>query len=591
MRLKGFLPTTKEETVNLGWKKVDIVIVTGDAYLDHPYFEAVSVARYLIARGYRVALLSHPAADEVNELNRFGEPELFFYVTAGQKDSMAANYTPFLKFKSTDPYQPAGKRGSRPDRALIRYTQKIREKFKKIPIIIGGLEASLRRVSHFDFWSGKVRKPVIFDAKADLLLFGSCEINLEIIARHLRGNNSLSDLTELSGTAYISADEPRFKQIRLPDFNAVSKDKEAFLEMSKLFLSNLNQYSSPPLVQQVTERYLVVNKPARPYSQEEMDYICELPYTRRPHPSYQGEIPAKAILDGLIITHRGKPGGDHFGTQILHQGRDLSWRSINSIRNECMSLAKAKTFKNFFRNYGPDNPDLYGVHGKNQSLCGKCPRLTCLAPDYCSNLTMSENHRSKLLLEIDQLDGVRNHYLAPLPDGRLLSKDSDFMKDLIMKRHNGFITFFAGSCQNTARKLLDLEPWNEFASFIEYFKKRCGEFGKKVEIRVEMIAGYPGETLETTVDNLLKLKKLEVVVSRVYPFVPMPSTKAATIHYTGKDPRTGTEVTVSPSMKLKEEMVLLYDIDNKKAHPEIHRILKRIGLEQHFNTIYHKSLK
>lgn len=585
MRLKGYLPTTKEETVNIGWKKVDIIIVTGDAYLDHPFFETVSAARLLISRGYRVALLSCPDTAQINEMNKFGEPELFFYVTAGVKDSMAANYTPFLKYKSTDPYQPAGKRGNRPDRALIRYTQKIREKYKSSIIIIGGMEASLRRISHYDFWSGKVRKPVIFDAKADLLLYGQVELNLEIIARHLRGGGKLNELDELTGTAYICSGLPGFKHVTLPEFNDVAKDKTAFLEMEKEFFANLNQYTSLPLVQKVTDRYLVVNKPARPYSQEELDYIYELPYTRKQHPAYQGEIPAKAVLDGVIMAHRGKPLGDYFGTAVLHYGRDLAWRSTTSLRNECMSLAKAKLFKNFFRSYGPENPDLYGIQGKNLTVCGKCFRLACTAPDYCPNLTLVEKNRGKLLLEIDQLEGVRNHYLAPLPDSRLLARDPDFMKDLIMKRHNGFVTFFAGSAQDTTRKLLDLEPWTDFAGFIEFFKKRCGEYGKKVEVRVEVIAGFPGEDLAMTVDNLLKLNKLEVVVSRVYPFVPLPGTKVACIYHTGICPRTGVEIEVSHGMKLKEEMVLLYNTD-KKNHPEIHRIMKRIGQEKHFNTIF-----
>lgn len=583
----GFLPTSAAEMKKMGWRKVDIVIVTGDAYIDHPFFEYATIGSFLMNNGFKVAIIDNPATDE--DFMKFGKPTLFFYVDSGAMDSMVSNYTPYKKYKSTDPYLPKGERANRPDRATIKYVNKVKQLYKGVLTLIGGVEASARRFAHYDFWVNKVRKPILFDSKADMLLFGNKEFTLLNICRVLKSNKPISVMKKIPGTAYISGELPNFKFDTLPDYEAVVASKKEYLHMVKQVEKSYNPISSLPLIQKVMNRYLIVNKYPKALTVSETNRVFNAMFQRKPSPKYKDEIPAFNNMKDVIITHRGGENCPNYSQNAIVFGRDISFRSVDSILKEAKSLSAKKDFNSIFRLFESQNnsstPLLYGTEILETRGYLKNDEKTFENDGF---LRYGSRKILEIFTETDRLLRLRNNFYAKNVNFEYLLNDSNLFKDFVMKRCGTVLIINLGSCNDRVRKLMGLCKFEKFLDFYKEFKKRVSEYGKKIELKVEVMAGYPGETINSVVDNILILKELGITIDRVYSFVPLPSTIATAQYYTGKDLFSRAEITI-PTINEKNDMNTLYRFDKKSNKAVIIRLMRTLGREDEIDKVLYEK--
>ena len=584
--IKGFLPNSNKEIKKLGWKQADVIIVTGDAYIDHPQFQVATCGKYLDKNGYKVAILDMPNVNKNEEWTIFGKPRLFFLVITGEEDSMVSNFTPYLKLKTSDQYLPGNKKINRPDRALIRYCNKIKELYKDSKIVIGGVEAAGRMASHYDFWSEKIRKPILFDTKADILLYGNMELNLLKIAEQLRANGEIKYLNTLTGVAHItSAISERMTYTELPSFEEMKDNKDNFLEHERILHSNQNPYNSEILVQKVLNRYLIINKPNFSMETSDIDSIYGVSFTLKPHPKYKEEIPAYNRLKDQIPTHKGTLDALSFTQDIFTQGRMISSRSKSSILKNIIHFTKTKMFNKMVKNFSGIRSNYYGITVRDEEKCKKCSNLSCISPAVCKNLSKGTRAMVAVSKEVDEVKNLRNNFYASDVDIILLLDDNDAFKEYVMKRVNtfGVLAYFANN--SFLNNLMGLPEYAQVEEFIESFVKRVGEYSKKHELKVNILAGYPGETYNDTVDNLLEELKLNLTTNQIIPFIPLPMTIAACQYYTGKDPFSRGEVLVSKKLSEKKNIVAIYNHNNRSNFKTIHRILHDIGRKKDINKI------
>ncbi|MCK5760666.1 MAG: YgiQ family radical SAM protein [Candidatus Delongbacteria bacterium] len=583
--IKGFLPNSNKEIKKLGWKHVDIIIVTGDAYIDHPYFEVATCGKYLDKNGYKVAILDMPNINKNEDWKIFGKPKLFFLIITGEEDSMVSNFTPYLKLKTSDQYLPGNKKINRPDRALIRYCNKIKEFYKNSTIVIGGKEAAGRMATHYDFWSDKVRKPILFDSKADILLYGSMELNLVKIADQLKISGEIKNLNSLTGVAHISNEfSARMKYAELPSFEEIKENKDNFLEHEKILHSNQNPYNSEILIQKVLNRYLIINKPNFPMETNELDSINGSSFTLKPHPKYKGEIPAYNRVKDWVPTHRGTLDALSFTQDIFTQGRFISFRSKSSILKNIIHFTKTKIFNKMIKNFSGVRSNYYGIRIRDEEKCQKCNRISCVLPEVCKNLSKGTRAMVEVSKEVDEVKNLRNNFYASEMDIMLLMNDNDAFKEYI-KRVNAFGVLAYFTKNDLSGKLMGLPEYEQINFFIEGFIKRVGEYSKTHELKVNILAGYPGEVYEDTVENVLEVIKLNLSSNQITPFTPLPMTISACHYYTGKDPFDRGEVEVSKKLSEKKNIAALYNYNNKSNYKIIHRILHEVGRKKDINKI------
>ncbi|MDA3887012.1 MAG: YgiQ family radical SAM protein [Candidatus Delongbacteria bacterium] len=584
--IKGFLPNSNKEIKKMGWKQVDVIIVTGDAYIDHPNSQVAVCGKFLDKNGYNVAVLDMPNMNKNEEWTIFGKPKLFFLVITGEEDSMVSNFTPYLKLKTSDQFLPGNKKVNRPDRALIRYCNKIKELYKSSKIVIGGVEAAGRMASHYDFWSEKIRKPILFDTKADILLYGNMELNLIKIADQLRASGEIKYLNALTGVAHISNEiSERMKYTELPSFEDVKDNKDNFLEHERILHSNQNPYNSETLVQKVLNRYLTINKPNLPMETNELDSIYGSSFTLKPHPKYKEDIPAYDRIKDQIPTHRGTLDALSFTQDIFTQGRLISFRSKSSILKNIIFFTKTKIFNKMINNFYGIRSNYYGISIRDEAKCKKCERMSCVMPDVCKNLSKGTRAMVEVSKEVDEVKNVRNNFYASNVDIALLMSDNDAFKEYLMKRLNTFGVLAYFSKNDFLNNLMGLPEYTRIEEFIESFVKKVGEYSKKHELRVNVLAGYPGEVYDDTVDNVLEALKLNLTTNQIIPFIPLPMTIAACQYYTGKDPFDRGEVTASKKLSEKKNIVAIYNHNNKSNFKAIHRILHDIGRKKDINKI------
>lgn len=585
---KGFIPTTKEEVKKKGWKKLDIIIVTGDAYIDHNYFLLARISRLLVENGFKTGIIDQADPDDQTSLQKLGSPQLLFLVLGGEQDSMYANYTAFHKFKSSDPFTEGGVKQKRPDRALIKYTNRLKEFFKgnDKPVILAGLEASLRRFVHYDFKTNKLRKPVIFDAKADLLIHGQAEIPLLKVAQMLRNKGrKIQDVLGFQGVTYITKEYPEEGGYELSDFELVSQNKEEFAHYQR----DISIYAKPEydasLIQKIDSRYLVSNPPYKTYDEEEMSAIYDLSFTGKPHHKYQKEIPFYKYVKDIVMTHQGSFSGESFSYDHLYTGRDLSQRSFKSILDEIFKLVRSKDFKQIIRHFGGPVANMYGSEVSQKNLRKQYEYPSYLFPNYYQHLKQNIPRIQELFKRADDIKGFKNNFIFHKIDWRIYKKYPELQKDFIKNRAGNKVLFSVGTLNKEISRAHFIGEPDEFFEYLAEFKKRLGEYRKKkIEITVEIIGGLPGESLKTAVETALKLKEAEVNV-QVVPYYPLPGTNASCIYYTGIEPYSGKKVEVSPSLKLKEDICTIYKFQKKGFKGKIIAILKKNGLENFLELI------
>ena len=556
-------PTTRAEMLARGWDAVDVVFVSGDAYVDHPSFAAAILHRSLEAAGFRVGVVSQPAWATCEPWREFGRPRLFFAVSAGNMDSLINHYTANKKVRNDDAYSPGGRIGLRPDRATLVYCQRAREAFPGVPVIAGGVEASLRRLAHYDYWSDTVKRSVVLDSKADLVGYGMGEKTIVEVARRLAAGGTVRDLRDLRGVTYAlgakESDElkargrpsPGFEQVEfLPSYEEVRTDKLAFAEATRVIHTNTNPFNAATLVQFHDRQAVVQTPPALPLSQQEMDAVYDLPFTRRPHPSYTEPIPAHEMIKDSVTIMRGCFGGCTFCSITAHQGRIIQSRSQESILKEVEKLAADPDFKGHVSDVGGATANMYRMRCTRPEVEAKCKRLSCVHPGICKLLGTDHGPTVELLRKVREVPGVKKVSVSSGIRMDLAQLSPEYVRELAEHHTGGRLKVAPEHASPAVLELMKKPGIDNFDVFAEQFMEASAAAGKpKQQIIPYFIAGHPGSDLGEMIELALYLKRTGYRPDQVQDFIPAPFDIATALWYTGLDPFTKKPVTVARGMR------------------------------------------
>lgn len=581
------LPITMAEALERGWDELDVVFVTGDAYIDHPSFASAILGRVLESAGFRVGIVSQPDWRSCDAWRTFGKPKLFFAISAGNMDSMINHYTASRKVRNDDAYSPGGRIGLRPDRATLGYCQRAREAFPGVPVIAGGVEASLRRLAHYDYWSDKVRRSILLDAKADLVGFGMGEDTILEIARRLAAGETVRDLRDMRGMAYLlgakeSAErfgdpkqEPAF--IRLPTFEVVASDKPAFAEATKIIHNETNPYNARPLIQFHDRQAVVCNPPRLPISQPAMDSIYDLPYTRRPHPSYTEKIPAFEMIKDSVTIMRGCFGGCTFCSITTHQGRIIQSRSHGSVLGEIQKMTQDPKFSGVISDIGGPTANMYEMRCSRPEVEAKCRRQSCVHPTICKLLGTDHGPLVKLMKDARETPGIKKVFVASGIRMDLARLSPEYMQDLVRHHVGGHLKV---APEHTDAGVLDLmrkPASDDFDKFAEVFERESKIAGKKQYIIPYYIASHPGSDLDAMIDLALFLKRNGYRPDQVQDFIPAPFDVATAMYYTGIDPFTKKPVYVAQHLRDRKLQRALMQFFKPENYFDVRKALEQAG--------------
>ncbi|MGM0431768.1 MAG: YgiQ family radical SAM protein [Spirochaetota bacterium] len=556
------LPTTRLEMEQRGWDSCDIIIITGDAYIDHPAFGTAIIARLLEAEGYTVGLIAQPAWDSVEPFRALGKPRLAWMITGGSIDSMVAHYTSRGKPRSTDACSPGGKAGLRPDRAVLTYSSRARGAYKGVPVLLGGLEASLRRLSHYDFWSDRIRKSILLDSKADILIYGMAERPVREICRRLRDGTPIEAIRDVPGTVFRRKLKENncesIAEVSLPDWNAVSArdahanlpteaGKLAFAQSTALRFANENPFKPIRLVEAYPNCDIVQNPPAIPLDVQELDAVYDLPYTRRAHPRYreQGTIPALQEVSFSITSSRGCFGGCTFCAITTHQGRIVQARSETSLLREAKQLTQDQQFKGYIHDVGGPTANFRIPSCSKQLRNGPCSHRECLYPEPCPLLEEDHGNYLDILKRMSELPGVKKVFIrSGIRYDYLLQTASPevqkrFIHQLCREHVSGQLKVAPEHVSSQTLEIMGKPPVELFDQFSRLFNEENTRQNKQQYIIPYFISGHPGSTLKDAVELACYLKKTGFIPDQVQDFYPTPSTVATCIYFSGKDPRPG----------------------------------------------------
>jgi uncharacterized radical SAM protein YgiQ len=594
----SFLPMTGEEVAARRWDAVDVVFVTGDAYVDHPSFAMALLGRVLEAEGFRVAVLSQPDWHSCGPWKTFGRPRLCFAVSAGNMDSMLNHYTAARKVRNDDAYSPDGKIGRRPDRATLAYCQRAREAYRGVPVIAGGVEASLRRLAHYDYWSDKVRRPIILDAKADLLVYGMGEQPLVEIVRRLAARQRVEEIRDVRGTVYRlgasevpesaewtvhsrqwTVDSP-LSTVLLPSCEEVAADKRAFAAMTRAIHQETNPYNARRLVQPCGREAVVVNPPSLPLTEEEMDRIYGLPFTRRPHPSYgRQKIPAYEVVKDSIQIVRGCFGGCAFCSLTAHQGRVIQNRSRRSVLNEVRRMAADPDFSGTLSDIGGPTANMYGMSCGSPEMRKKCRRPSCLHPAICKLLVTDHGPLIELMRAARREKGVRQVLVASGVRMDLARQSPAYVKELAQHHTGGLLKVAPEHVDPEVLRLMKKPPIEDFEAFERRFRQAAGEAGKEQYLVPYFMAGHPGCDLKAMVRLALFLKQTGYRPDKVQDFIPLPMDLATCMYYTGLDPLTNKPVHVPKGTRERRLQRALLQYWKPENFADVREALEEEGRE------------
>jgi len=570
------------------WDELDILFITGDAYIDDPAFGTPLLARLLEDEGYRVGILAQPNWKITDAFKVMGRPRLFAAISAGAMDSMVNHYTAAKKIRRDDAYTPGSVAGKRPNRAVIAYTAAVKGAFKGLPTVIGGIEASLRRLAHYDYWDDKVRRSVLVDSKADLLLYGMAEnALLELCARLQRGEDFKS-LRTIRGTAVLEG-EPPVDALELPSFETVSTDPDAYNLMFKLASEQQNPWSGKPLVQTHGARRLIINPPALPLTEVELDRLYDLPFTRQPHPSYREPIPAFEQIRNSITSHRGCFGGCAFCAITHHQGKTVQSRSEQSILREIDQLAAQEDFRGTLSDVGGPTANMYGLSCDNPEAERNCRRVSCLYPSVCRNLRTDDKRAVRLLGKIRRRQKVKHVFVASGIRYDLLQFQQQYFDDLLQHHVSGLLKVAPESTSDKITGVMRKPAAKLFTDFLEKFRQRSRQLGLRQTIVPYLISGHPGCTLEDMVEVALYLKKHNLKVEQVQDFTPTPGSLSTCIYYTGKDPFTGQQLHIPRTAKEKRLQKALLLFHKPESRKDVQEALKICGRQEAVRFLFGKG--
>ena len=558
------IPTSIKEVKALGWDYIDVILFTGDAFIDHPSFGTAVIARWLQKHGYRVAVVPQPNwRDDLRDFRKLGAPRLYFGVNAGAMDSMVNHYTAAKRLRSDDAYTPDGRAGQRPDYAVTVYTKILKEIYPEIPVVIGGIEASLRRVTHYDYWQDALKPSILVDSGADWLCYGMGERTMLEFTKAIEAGRNVSDIRKIPQLGFYMDGRCKLKDaVILNSYERCCKDKVAFAENFHVVETYANMLQPPVLIEPVGKGYVQINPTWPPATQEEMDSFWDLPFTKLPHPRYKGKhIPAFEMIKFSVNTHRGCFGGCNFCTIAAHQGKFIQSRSEESIIKEIAGLNNLPGFAGNISDVGAPTANMYGMRGKNPELCAKCRRKSCLFPGPCKNMDRSHERLLKLYEQIAKVKGIRHAYIGSgirydlfLDEKGFVDETSyPYLKELILEHTSGRLKVAPEHTEDSVLKLMAKPSFKLFERLRLEFDNIVYSSGKKCELVPYFISGHPGCGMRE-MQRLARTPALKgLYMDQVQDFTPTPMTTSSVMFYTGLDPKNLEKVFVERDLERKKE--------------------------------------
>ena len=593
-----FLPTSKEEMEALGWEQADVIIFSGDAYVDHPSFGSAVIGRVLQAEGYKVAIVPQPNwRDDLRDFKKLGEPRLFFGISAGAMDSMVNHYTANRRLRHDDAYTAGGRHGMRPDYPTIVYSNILRELFPNTPIVAGGIEASLRRVSHYDYWQDRLRPSILADAKADMIVYGMGERTIREIANNLNAGRSISDLTDIPQTALFINESPSADDIVLHSYEECLADKRKQAVNFKHVEIESNKYRGKTIWQSTGDRWLKINPMYPPMTSDEIDASFDLPYTRVAHPRYKGKvIPAYEMIRHSINMHRGCFGGCAFCTISAHQGKFIASRSKRSIMKEVRQVVEMEDFKGYISDLGGPSANMYNMGGFDKNICKKCTRPSCLHPQPCPNLNNDHSALLDIYHSVDSLKEVKKSFVGSgvrydlsmmqHKDAKIAEVNRRYNRELIEHHVSGRLKV---APEHTSDEVLDCMRKPSFSLFYK-FKRIFDDVNQKTGMRQQLIpyfiSSHPACMEEHMAELAVITKNLDFRLEQVQDFTPTPMTLATEIYYTGIHPYTGEEIFTAKNERDKLAQRKYFFWYDKEYRKPICDSLKRIGRQDLVKELY-----
>ncbi|MBR2958445.1 MAG: YgiQ family radical SAM protein [Bacteroidales bacterium] len=611
-----FLPITLEEVKRLGWEQVDVVLVTGDAYVDHPSFGTAVIGRTLEAAGYRVAIIPQPNwRDDLRDFRKFGAPRLFFGVTSGAMDSMVNHYTAARRLRHDDAYTPGGQFGFRPDRATYVYTRILKQIYPDVPVIIAGIEASMRRLAHYDYWDDKLFPSILIDTPADLLNYGMGERTTLKIARMIEsgkwkvesGKISEATLAELRGLPQVAfkIENSKLKienSIELHSFEECQRSKRAEAENYQIIERESNKIECATLVQRHGDRLVVVNPPEPPMTTEEIDASFDLPYMRLPHPKYKkrGPIPAFEMIRWSVNTHRGCFGGCSFCTISAHQGKQIASRSEESILNEVNLIAQDPEFHGVLTDLGGPSANMWRMKGKNQELCRKCSRYSCSMPTMCKNLDSDHRPMIALLRKVSAHPKVKHLYVGSgircdlFAGGtgdsvRTGNSGWEYFREVVVNHTSGRLKVAPEHTSDAVLALMRKPSFSLFKETKRRFDEICKQAGLRYQLIPYFISSHPGCRLQDMAELAVEMKRMGYRLEQIQDFTPTPMTLSTEMYYTGIDPTTMKPVYVATTPGDKADQRRLFFFYKPEMQRDIVASLRRKGLTEYVSKLFGNS--
>lgn len=600
--LTDWLPTTKKEVELRGWDELDVIIFSGDAYVDHPSFGSAVIGRILEAEGLKVAIVPQPNwRDDLRDFKKLGRPRLFFGISAGCMDSMVNRYTANKRRRSNDAYTPDERPDMRPDNATITYSTILKKLYPDIPVAIGGIEASMRRLTHYDYWEDRLKKSILCDSHADLLIYGMGEKPVTELCRRLKSGEKFSDITDIPQTAYIIS-EKRFDGQKEGDIMLFSheeclKDKKKQAVNFRHIEEESNKMHASRILQRTDRDIVVVNPPYPPMTQEELDRSFDLPYTRMPHPKYKGKrIPAYDMIKFSVNIHRGCFGGCAFCTISAHQGKFIASRSKESVLREIKAITQMPDFKGYISDLGGPSANMYAMKGKDQNLCGKCKRPSCIHPGICKNLNADHRPLLDLFREAGQIKGIKKIFVGSgvrydllihdYKDARLNKAAEDYTRELITKHVSGRLKVAPEHTSQAVLEIMRKPPFGQFVQFKKIFEKINAEHNLNQQIIPYFISSHPGCREEDMAELAAITKHMHFHLEQVQDFTPTPMTVSTETYYTGLHPYTLEPVFTARTQKEKLAQRMFFFWYEKEYKDKIMSELRKMGRKDLIQKIF-----
>lgn len=604
-QLTDWLPTTKKELDLRGWDSPDVILFSGDAYIDHPSFGSAVIGRLLESQGLRVAIVPQPNwRDDLRDFKKLGAPRLFFAVTAGVMDSMINHYTANKRLRSQDAYTPDGRADMRPDRAVTVYSRILKELYPDVPVVIGGVEASLRRITHYDYWNDKLLKTILADTKADLLIYGMGELPLKQLIREIRDGKHIKEINDIPQTAFICTEAPENpfnEEVTLFSHEECVKDKLKQAKNFRIVEEQSNRLSAARLLQKVDGKTLIVNPPYPPMKEEEIDASFDLPYTRLPHPKYKGKhIPAYEMIKFSVNLHRGCFGGCAFCTISAHQGKFIASRSRQSILDEVKKITQMPDFKGYISDLGGPSANMYRMQGKDLTICEKCKKPSCIFPKICYNLNTDHSDLLDIYKAVDSLPGIKKSFIGSGIRYDMLLQDSNdekineshrmYLNELIRNHVSGRLKVAPEHTSDTTLKIMRKPSFRYFDRFKQIFDELNKKHSLNQQLIPYFISSHPGCNEEDMAELAVITKKLNFKLEQIQDFTPSPMTLATEIYYTGYHPYTLQPVYTAKSREEKNnQRQFFFWYDPKQRHSVIKK-LKRIGRSDLVKKLYSRDI-